>query len=430
MIGQQVAVIQHRRRAIQLLCVFIQMQVHLLPSPPIQRLHNPSFGATWREAMEGCPDITWEILFRMPKSSFNALVDWLAENTDLPQFCRADVCLREKLKIFLFIVSHGNPIRLVSFWFGRSWETVHRLVIILYLDWIGLPIYQPNYCGSSFHEVLNAMMRLAQHNIRMPTTSSEPPWRLIDNPKGRTFADTGCIGAIDGSFFPCRANVEDHPVYRNRHGDISFNVCAVVDFDGRYIYMLAGWEGSAHDMRVFQDAIGRDLRIPEGKYLLADAGYQPSHRLMTPYRGVRYHLQETARAGLRPVSPEELFNLRHSQFRICVEKTFGSHKNTFKILTKAPQHSVKTHMKVIYATAALLNWISDHGFVRGGEMPPNEADLDNYAGSGPTVLLPEEWDASEDGPMSLLRRDVGNRMWEQYRNVLEERGLAPLDPEG
>jgi len=85
-------------------------------------------------------------------------------------------------------------------------------------------------------------------------------------------------------------------------------------------------------------------------------------------------------------------------------------------------------MKVIYATAALLNWISDQGFVGG--VLPNEANLDNYAGSGPTVLLPEEWDASEDGPMSVLRRDVGNRMWEKYCNVLEERGLAPLDPEG
>jgi hypothetical protein len=42
--------------------------------------------------------------------------------------------------------------------------------------------------------------------------------------------------------------------------------------DGRFVYILAGWEGSAGDSRVLYDALSKDFRIPEGKYFLADAG--------------------------------------------------------------------------------------------------------------------------------------------------------------
>ena len=43
--------------------------------------------------------------------------------------------------------------------------------------------------------------------------------------------------------------------FRNRHGDISQNVLAVVDHDMRFIFVHAGWEGSAHDEKVFFDAV-------------------------------------------------------------------------------------------------------------------------------------------------------------------------------
>jgi hypothetical protein len=43
-------------------------------------------------------------------------------------------------------------------------------------------------------------------------------------------------------------------------------VLAAVDFDLRFTYVLAGWEGSAHDSYVLQDALSRPsgLKIPEG----------------------------------------------------------------------------------------------------------------------------------------------------------------------
>jgi len=43
-------------------------------------------------------------------------------------------------------------------------------------------------------------------------------------------------------------------------------VVAVVDFDLRFTYVLAGWEGSAHDALILADALERDdgLRVPLG----------------------------------------------------------------------------------------------------------------------------------------------------------------------
>ncbi|KAG6526690.1 hypothetical protein ZIOFF_016691 [Zingiber officinale] len=71
----------------------------------------------------------------------------------------------------------------------------------------------------------------------------------------------------------------------------------------QFIYVLPGWEGSAHDCRVLRDAISRPtgLKVPQGCYYLVDAGYCNSSGFLAPYRGhsmmksstVDVHNQET-----------------------------------------------------------------------------------------------------------------------------------------
>jgi hypothetical protein len=41
---------------------------------------------------------------------------------------------------------------------------------------------------------------------------------------------------------------------------------AAVDFDLRFTYVLAGWEGTTHDANVLRDALERvnGLRVPQG----------------------------------------------------------------------------------------------------------------------------------------------------------------------
>ena len=49
------------------------------------------------------------------------------------------------------------------------------------------------------------------------------------------------------------------------------NVMACCDFDMRFTFVLAGWPGSVHDMRVFNDAMDKwshkFLHPPSGKHL-------------------------------------------------------------------------------------------------------------------------------------------------------------------
>lgn len=58
--------------------------------------------------------------------------------------------------------------------------------------------------------------------------------------------------------------------YRDRHGNLSQNVLAACNFDLEFIYVLSGWEGSAHDSKVLNDALSRSsnrLHVPQGTYL-------------------------------------------------------------------------------------------------------------------------------------------------------------------
>ena len=54
--------------------------------------------------------------------------------------------------------------------------------------------------------------------------------------------------------------------FRGRKHNTTQNVMAIVDFDLKFTYVLAGWEGFAHDALVLADAIERDdgLRVPKG----------------------------------------------------------------------------------------------------------------------------------------------------------------------
>lgn len=101
-----------------------------------------------------------------------------------------------------------------------------------------------------------------------------------------------CLGALDGTHIPCQPPKHRARPFRNRKHFASQNVLAVCSFNLRFMYVLAGWEGSASDGRVLGSAMSKSFVIPNGKYYLGDAGYALSSYCLTRYRGVRYHLRE------------------------------------------------------------------------------------------------------------------------------------------
>ena len=57
--------------------------------------------------------------------------------------------------------------------------------------------------------------------------------------------------------------------YDNHHGQISQNILAACNFDLKFIYVLSGWDGSAHDSKLLSDALSRrnGLKVPQDKIL-------------------------------------------------------------------------------------------------------------------------------------------------------------------
>ncbi|XP_020583294.1 putative nuclease HARBI1 [Phalaenopsis equestris] len=110
-----------------------------------------------------------------------------------------------------------------------------------------------------------------------------------------------CIGAIDGTHVDARLNSEERVAYIGRCGAPTQNVMAVCDFNMCFTFVMAGWEGSAHDSRVFKFAT-RNLRHgfpypPTGKYYLVDAAYPLQRGYLKPYPDTKYHIPDFERSS-------------------------------------------------------------------------------------------------------------------------------------
>ena len=128
------------------------------------------------------------------------------------------------------------------------------------------------------------------HYVKLPAKEQTPP-EIRNNSKLYPFFKD-CRGAIDGTHIDIFVPDDAIPRYRNRKGGLSQNVLATCTFDLLFSYVLPGWEGSAADGRVFDNARRESLAIPPDTYLLADAGFPTCDALMIPYKGEQYHLKE------------------------------------------------------------------------------------------------------------------------------------------
>ena len=74
------------------------------------------------------------------------------------------------------------------------------------------------------------------------------------------------MGAIDGTHVRASVPIQIQGRFRGRKDGTTQNVLADATFDLKFTYVLAGWEGSAHDSHVLNEALSRPrgLKIPKG----------------------------------------------------------------------------------------------------------------------------------------------------------------------
>jgi hypothetical protein len=92
---------------------------------------------------------------------------------------------------------------------------------------------------------------LVRRFITLPADDAPTPVEIDSNPKFSPYFDN-CVGAVDGSHIP--VFVHEHGAFINRKGYPSQNVLAVCNFNIEFTYIMPGWEGSAHNGRLWDAA--------------------------------------------------------------------------------------------------------------------------------------------------------------------------------
>ncbi|XP_024030534.1 uncharacterized protein LOC112094269 [Morus notabilis] len=193
-----------------------------------------------------------------------------------------------------------------------------------------------------------------------------------------------CVGAFDGTHVPCVPPPGNPEVWRNMKGFYSQNVLGVCSFDMKFTYMVAGWEGSAHDARVLTSA----TETSEKKF---------------------------------PIST----------VRNVIERTFGVWKARFRILKCINNYPIEKQVQIPIACVVLHNFIHMYNhnddllnqYTRNGvpaiEIDPENADQDVNQDHNPDWAMEQNHNSANRRQMNILRDEMATSMWgalEAYRN--------------
>jgi len=267
------------------------------------------------------------------------------------------------------------------------------------------------------------------------------PSKIRNNAKFFPFFERA-IGALDGTHVPVVVPLHEQARFVNRRkGYTTQNVLGVCDFGARFMYVLSGWEGSAHDSKVFDYALLRgDFPVVIGKYYLGDGGYALSRNVLTPYRRVRYHLKEFGERTNRPMNYKEIFNLRHAMLRNVIERAFGILKKRFPLIANLNSHpgfSLERQVSVLLTATALHNFISLHqrykdvfeeDYDNDGDSDGEDDSEDRDDTDGDSDSDIDAEDAIDFPPDSGRKQDlvawrdrIAKHLWKSYKQELRDR---------
>ncbi|KAL5575249.1 hypothetical protein UlMin_016948 [Ulmus minor] len=158
---------------------------------------------------------------------------------------------------------------------------------------------------------------------------------------------------------------------------------AVVDFEMKFTYLVAGWEGSCHDARVLNVAT-------------SNPAFMFPH---APEDGDRR---------------KEMFNYRHASLRNVIERTFGVWKSRFRILRGIPRYPLEKQRNIVIACAVLHNFIKLFSSEEAVFNPEDDAVDDGNAqddvGEASTQQQQQQ-QREESNDMGHIRDHIANAMW-------------------
>ncbi|KAL7614212.1 hypothetical protein Lser_V15G07195 [Lactuca serriola] len=303
------------------------------------------------------------------------------------------VSVEEKMAVFWMMIGHNQRYVIIKRRFQHSKQTVHKF----------------------FHEVLDKMLLLA-HDIIVPTSFNPNPNILGHNRRLRRVFK-GAVGALDGTLIHAVVPANKRDLYRSRgKGDCYQNVLAICDFNMMFTFVVAGWEGIAHDSRILSEALANPLAPfplpPPDKYYLCDAAYANIRGFMAPYRNVRYWLGDFRRR--RALTNKEKFNHAHAKLQNVIERAFGVLKARFPILKRMAPFSLVTQRNITLACFALHNFIRREGlhdelFARY-DKPNVSVQKNNAVVDNDEDEIPTHGTAADREYMTQLRDEIAEQL--------------------
>jgi hypothetical protein len=105
--------------------------------------------------------------------------------------------------------------------------------------------------------------------------------------------------------------------------------------------------------------------------------------------------------------------------RIIIERTIGTLKRRFRIHRVEPEYSPKVQALIIYASAAMMNWMIDYGDDLEVDLYEPD-DFDNLMAIGQPNVAAHDWYTDDDrrvgknAKMNRFRERIALQMWEDY----------------
>ncbi|XP_055909260.1 putative nuclease HARBI1 [Eupeodes corollae] len=274
-------------------------------------------------------------------------------------------------KIFSFWLKCGSEIFFIFLKRSRELRSITQLLIALRYYALGsfqLAIADfSGVCITSVHVVLKrvsrALAELSPRYIQMPQTQNERLKAAKEFFAVAKFPRT--IGAIDCTHIRIQSpGGTDAENFRNRKGWFSLNVQTVSAANLKINDIVARWQGSAHDQRIFNMS-SLKKRFEDGEFehfiLVGDSGYTNTTFLATPFLNVTNAV-------------ENLYNESQIRTRNCVERSYGVWKRRFPVLATGLRCRLDTVQSVIVACAVLHNIAIDEN---ESQPPPEMYDFAN-----------------------------------------------------
>jgi DDE superfamily endonuclease len=180
-------------------------------------------------------------------------------------------------------------------------------------------------CGTGSLYNNRAMIAIRSLRDKAVFWPDESERQEIANRVRRDHTFPNCVGFIDGTLFPLSKcpSTDDAPDYSGRKFSYSLSVLIIND-DSRLIrYYLAGWPGSAHDNRIWNNTAvcqRPEEFFSDRQYILGDSAFENSNIMVSSYKCPK---------GMVLGKQEERFNTALSKPQMSSEHTIGMLKGCF-----------------------------------------------------------------------------------------------------